>query len=76
MSWAIADAVDYKGFPADKSKTGGWIPAALILGTLSCFLVFCILYALPFLLLGMKIYAKALHAKAFFESKEGYFKAL
>lgn len=32
MSWAVADAVDYKGFPADKSKTGGWIPAALILG--------------------------------------------
>ncbi|XP_073132134.1 protein NRT1/ PTR FAMILY 6.2 [Henckelia pumila] len=27
----VADAVDYKGFPADKSKTGGWIPAALIL---------------------------------------------
>ncbi|XP_075508946.1 protein NRT1/ PTR FAMILY 6.2 isoform X1 [Primulina tabacum] len=28
---SVADAVDYKGFPADKSKTGGWIPAALIL---------------------------------------------
>lgn len=26
--------MDYKGFPADKSKTGGWIPAALILGIL------------------------------------------
>ncbi|KAK6273311.1 hypothetical protein POUND7_010394 [Theobroma cacao] len=31
MSWTVADAVDYKGFPADRSKTGGWIPAALIL---------------------------------------------
>lgn len=28
----VADAVDYKGAPADKSKTGGWIPAALSLG--------------------------------------------
>lgn len=36
MSWAVADAVDYKGFPADKSKTGGWIPAALILGIEIC----------------------------------------
>ncbi|KAL2500757.1 Protein NRT1/PTR FAMILY 6.2 [Forsythia ovata] len=32
MSMTVADAVDYKGFPADKSKTGGWVPAALILG--------------------------------------------
>ncbi|OIW19752.1 hypothetical protein TanjilG_18562 [Lupinus angustifolius] len=32
MSWTVADAVDYKGFPADRSKTGGWVPAALILG--------------------------------------------
>ncbi|MBA0693743.1 hypothetical protein Goari_004094 [Gossypium aridum] len=32
MSWTVADAVDYKGFPADRSKTGGWMPAALILG--------------------------------------------
>ncbi|XP_060189487.1 protein NRT1/ PTR FAMILY 6.2-like [Lycium barbarum] len=32
MSWTVADAVDYKGSPADKSKTGGWIPATLILG--------------------------------------------
>ncbi|CAN1216777.1 Protein NRT1/ PTR FAMILY 6.2 [Linum perenne] len=31
-SWTVSDAVDYKGFPADKSKTGGWFPAALILG--------------------------------------------
>ncbi|OMP07229.1 Proton-dependent oligopeptide transporter family [Corchorus olitorius] len=36
MSWTVADAVDYKGFPADKSKTGGWIPAALILGIEIC----------------------------------------
>ncbi|KAL1289527.1 hypothetical protein HN51_057520 [Arachis hypogaea] len=32
MSWTVADAVDYKGYPADRSKTGGWVPAALILG--------------------------------------------
>ncbi|XP_022145043.1 protein NRT1/ PTR FAMILY 6.2-like [Momordica charantia] len=36
LSWTVADAVDYKGFPADKSKTGGWIPAALILGIEIC----------------------------------------
>lgn len=34
MSWAVAEAVDYKGFPADRAKTGGWVPAALILGDL------------------------------------------
>ncbi|XP_047321971.1 protein NRT1/ PTR FAMILY 6.2-like [Impatiens glandulifera] len=32
MSWAVGNTVDYKGFPADRSKTGGWVPAALILG--------------------------------------------
>ncbi|GMI95144.1 NRT1/ PTR family 6.2 [Hibiscus trionum] len=32
MSWTVADAVDYKGFPADRSKTGGWVPATLVLG--------------------------------------------
>ncbi|KAI4344122.1 hypothetical protein L6164_011390 [Bauhinia variegata] len=32
MSWTVSDAVDYKGFPADRSKTGGWERAALILG--------------------------------------------
>ncbi|XP_010925226.2 protein NRT1/ PTR FAMILY 6.2 [Elaeis guineensis] len=31
MSWSVGDAVDYKGFPADRTKTGGWVPAALIL---------------------------------------------
>ncbi|OVA14399.1 Proton-dependent oligopeptide transporter family [Macleaya cordata] len=36
MGWAVADAVDYKGFPADRSKTGGWVPAALILGIEIC----------------------------------------
>ncbi|KAH7546406.1 hypothetical protein FEM48_Zijuj01G0197500 [Ziziphus jujuba var. spinosa] len=36
MSWAVADAVDYRGNPADKSKTGGWIPAARILGIEIC----------------------------------------
>ncbi|KAJ0933890.1 putative proton-dependent oligopeptide transporter family, PTR2 family proton/oligopeptide symporter [Helianthus annuus] len=30
-SLTVADAEDYKGFPADRSKTGGWVPAALIL---------------------------------------------
>ncbi|CAL0325704.1 unnamed protein product [Lupinus luteus] len=32
MAWTVADAVDYKGLPADRSKTGGWVPATLILG--------------------------------------------
>ncbi|XP_038699136.1 protein NRT1/ PTR FAMILY 6.2-like [Tripterygium wilfordii] len=36
MGWAVSDAVDYKGFPADRSKTGGWVPAALILGIEIC----------------------------------------
>ncbi|XP_022961047.1 protein NRT1/ PTR FAMILY 6.2-like [Cucurbita moschata] len=36
LSWTVADAVDYKGFPAEKSKTGGWVPAALILGIEIC----------------------------------------
>ncbi|KAD6454608.1 hypothetical protein E3N88_09314 [Mikania micrantha] len=34
--WAVTDAVDYKGFPADREKTGGWVPAALILGIEIC----------------------------------------
>lgn len=36
MTWTIPDAVDYKGYPADSSKTGGWVPAALILGMFIC----------------------------------------
>ncbi|KAL8223199.1 hypothetical protein R6Q57_020598 [Mikania cordata] len=36
MSSTVADAVDYKGFPADRSKIGGWVPAALILGIEIC----------------------------------------
>lgn len=32
MNWSVTDAVDYKGRPADRSRTGGWIPAALSLG--------------------------------------------
>lgn len=36
MSWIVADALDYKGSPADRSKTGGWVPAALILGIEMC----------------------------------------
>ncbi|KAK1437504.1 hypothetical protein QVD17_03295 [Tagetes erecta] len=35
-SLTVADAVDYKGFPAERSKTGGWVPAALILGIEIC----------------------------------------
>lgn len=35
MSWTVADAFDYKGLPAEKYKTGGWFPAALILGLFS-----------------------------------------
>lgn len=33
MSWSVADAVDYKRFPADRSKTGGWVSAALVSGS-------------------------------------------
>ncbi|KAE8676092.1 Protein NRT1/ PTR FAMILY 6.2 [Hibiscus syriacus] len=36
MSLTVADAVDYKGFPADRSITGGWVPAALSLGIEIC----------------------------------------
>ncbi|XP_008792048.2 protein NRT1/ PTR FAMILY 6.2-like [Phoenix dactylifera] len=36
MRWSVEDAVDYKGLPADRSKTGGWVPAALILGIEIC----------------------------------------
>ncbi|GMI84380.1 NRT1/ PTR family 6.2 [Hibiscus trionum] len=36
MSLTVADAVDYNGFPADKSRTGGWVPAALSLGIEIC----------------------------------------
>ncbi|KAL5547882.1 hypothetical protein UlMin_003113 [Ulmus minor] len=36
MSWQVSDAVDYKGLPADRSKTGGWLPASLILGIEIC----------------------------------------
>ncbi|CAM8911492.1 unnamed protein product [Rhodiola kirilowii] len=36
MEWAVADAVDYKGGPADRTKTGGWVPAALTLGIEIC----------------------------------------
>lgn len=35
MSLTVADTVDYKGNLADKSTTGGWIPAALSLGIYS-----------------------------------------
>lgn len=36
MSLTVPDAVDYKGNPADRSKTGGWVPAALVLGLFIC----------------------------------------
>ncbi|KAF5186795.1 NRT1/ PTR FAMILY 6.2 [Thalictrum thalictroides] len=32
----VADAVDYKGLPADRSKTGGWVRAAQILAIEIC----------------------------------------
>ncbi|XP_011648676.1 protein NRT1/ PTR FAMILY 6.2 isoform X1 [Cucumis sativus] len=32
----VADAVDYKGCPANRSKTGGWVPAALVVGIELC----------------------------------------
>ncbi|XP_047337657.1 protein NRT1/ PTR FAMILY 6.2 [Impatiens glandulifera] len=35
-SLIVADAVDHKGFPADRTKTGGWVTAALILGIEVC----------------------------------------
>ncbi|KAL8136116.1 protein NRT1/ PTR FAMILY 6.2-like [Apium graveolens] len=36
MSLTVPDAVDYKGNPADRSRTGGWVPAALVLGIEIC----------------------------------------
>ncbi|XP_022143088.1 protein NRT1/ PTR FAMILY 6.2-like isoform X2 [Momordica charantia] len=36
QSLTVTDAVDYKGCPASRSKTGGWVPAALILGIELC----------------------------------------
>ena len=32
LNWIVDNAVDYKGCPADGSKTGGWVSASLILG--------------------------------------------
>jgi dipeptide/tripeptide permease len=32
----VQDAVDYRGCPADKSSTGGWVAAALALGIELC----------------------------------------
>jgi len=29
---SVLDAWDYKGQPAQRSKTGGWVAAAMILG--------------------------------------------
>lgn len=58
MSPAVADAVDYKGFPADRSVTGGWVPAALILGlsydssahTIIWYIIRCFFFSLSLLL--------------------------
>ncbi|KAJ4952934.1 hypothetical protein NE237_029766 [Protea cynaroides] len=36
LSSTVSDAVDYKGFPAERSITGGWVPAALVLGIEIC----------------------------------------
>lgn len=41
MSLTVVDAVDYKGFPAGRSKTGGWTPAALILGLFALIQYIC-----------------------------------
>ncbi|XP_031286400.1 protein NRT1/ PTR FAMILY 6.2-like [Pistacia vera] len=35
-NWSVAGAVDYKGFPADRSTTGGWVPAVFSLGIEIC----------------------------------------
>lgn len=40
MSYSAANALDYKGFPADKRKTGGWIASALILGMIHSLFMF------------------------------------
>lgn len=32
QSKTLPDAWDYKGCPAERSKTGGWVAAAMILG--------------------------------------------
>lgn len=40
MCWTVAGAVDYKGFPANESRTGGWVAAALILGKYMYMLLF------------------------------------
>ncbi|KAI9117251.1 hypothetical protein K1719_011417 [Acacia pycnantha] len=32
LNWIVNNAVDYKGCPAEGSKTGGWVSASLILG--------------------------------------------
>ncbi|PIN21607.1 H+/oligopeptide symporter [Handroanthus impetiginosus] len=36
MACFASDAVDYRGSPANKCKTGGWLPATLILGIEFC----------------------------------------
>lgn len=46
-------SLDYQGNPADKSKTGGWLAAGLILGTLINFLC-C--YLKNGLILGTRTY--------------------
>lgn len=45
MGLTVVDAVDYKGLPADRAKTGGWVPASLILGQFIFVLILsCISY--------------------------------
>ncbi|GLT26164.1 hypothetical protein SLA2020_012490 [Shorea laevis] len=34
--WTVSDAVNHKVCPANRAKTGGWLPAALILGIELC----------------------------------------
>jgi peptide/histidine transporter 3/4 len=39
----IQDAWDYKGNPAERSKTGGWTSSAMILGTCFGSIIFLLL---------------------------------
>ena len=39
MNTFVKDVVDHKGNPADRTKTGSWLSAAQILGTLHSLLL-------------------------------------
>ena len=42
MNFFDSDAFDHKGNPADRTKTGGWLSAAQILGKIFHCLLLCI----------------------------------